>query len=269
MGCVLFCDKIMPMIEKYWYEFSKIYARLMRLEYKMKRSAVQALVSYYEEKTLTVMLRFFQNKNRRKRYTKNEICAFDKIISNSSIENTGKFVALINLLYLSDLLMLILKTEQFNKPEILKDFYCKVPADMRDLEKNIFDLINLRNCIAHYNFSLYSKNKTKFLDTLYVFEVHLGHNVHGVEKLPKFDDEKPSIAIVLKAINECRPDLIESVLNEENDDGNYFNKHRILLSLFDDIAIYNGYETKDLPSPWGILRQMYNLKKELKAKSLI
>ena len=41
-------------------------------------------------------------------------------------------------------------------------------------------------------------------------------------------------------------------------------KHRVLLDLCDDIALYNGYDTKELPSPWTILREMYAIKRSLK-----
>ena len=37
----------------------------------------------------------------------------------------------------------------------------------------------------------------------------------------------------------------------------YCNKHRVLLDLCDDIALFNGYTPSELPSPWTVLRQMY------------
>ena len=36
------------------------------------------------------------------------------------------------------------------------------------------------------------------------------------------------------------------------------------MDLCDDIALYNGYEPKELPSPWTILRQMYSIKHDSK-----
>lgn len=41
-------------------------------------------------------------------------------------------------------------------------------------------------------------------------------------------------------------------------------KHRVLLELFDEIALYNGYTISELPFPWSVLREMYNLKKGLR-----
>lgn len=263
MGCVLFCVKIMSMIDKYWYEFSKLYARIMRLEHKIKHSAVQALVQYYGDNTLDTMMRFFNNKRRRKRYLCNEVCRFDIILNNNKLDNNGKFVALVNILYLSDLLVLMLQTEQFDKPEILKVFYTKVPNDIHDLDKHIKDLVNLRNCVAHFNFDLYKKYKIQYLDTLYTFELHLGNNVHGIEKLPKFDT-KPKTAEIIRQIVALRPDLLQCIADDPKDNETACNQDRLLLSLFDDIALYNGYDASELPSPWTILRQVFILKKEIK-----
>lgn len=238
----------------------------MRLEHKIKHSAVQALVQYYEDNTLEIMLRFFSNNRRRIRYTSNKTCRFDKILNNDKLDNNGKFVALVTILYLSDLLVLTLQTEQFNKPEILKVFYTKVPDDIHDLDKHIKELVSLRNCVAHFNFNLYKKNKTQYLETLYTFELHLGNNVQGIEKLPKFDN-KPKTAEIIRQIGLLRPDLIQSTEEEKDNSETVCNQDRLLLSLFDDIALYNGYEASELPSPWTILRQVFILKKDIKNTS--
>ena len=249
------------MIEQYWYEFSKIYARLMRLEYNIKHSAVAAIVQYYGDDTLNVMLRYFQQKRRRDRYMRNDKCVFDAIINNNQKDNIGKFVALINELYLSDLLVLIFRTEQFDRKEIYELFFNKVPEDIRDLSKNYSDLVTLRNCIAHYNFELYQKNKIKFLKTLFTFEMYIGHNLVGLTELPVMRN-KLSIAEILRKIREIKPDLITDIQDFELQQRYSFDKQRVLLSLFDDIALYNGYDASNLPQPWTILRQVFKLKSE-------
>lgn len=234
----------------------------MRLEYHMKHSATHALISYYEDDVLNVMLKFFNQKRRRKRYMRNDKCIIDDILNNSNFDDKKKFSLLVNTLYLSDILTLTLQTDQFKKIEILNNYYSKIPDDIHDLDKNKSDLINLRNCIAHYNFSLYDKNKMKYLETLYIYEVHLGHNILGIDRLPKFKN-KPNTKNILKEINKYRPDLLQSLGKMKNSS---IDKDRELLSIFDDIAIYNGYDTSELPSPWTILRQMFLLKKEIQAE---
>ncbi len=77
-------------------------------------------------------------------------------------------------------------------------------------------------------------------------------------------EEKPTIRTILSAIKEIRPDLLEIDINKEDELEYFYNKHRVLMDLCDDIAIFNGYDTSELPSPWTILRQMYSLKQEIK-----
>ena len=126
----------------------------------------------------------------------------------------------------------------------------------------------MRNTIAHYNFKDYEQNKNDYLDTLLLFEIHMGKNIKGILEFPKFP-EKPAIRNILLAIKDLRPDLLEIDLNKDDEMEYFYNKHRVLMDLCDEIALYNGYEPKDLPSPWTILRQMYSLKNEYKSTEQI
>ena len=91
-------------------------------------------------------------------------------------------------------------------------------------------------------------------------------NISGFKQFPKFSS-KPSVKSILLEINKVRPDLFQIDPTKDDELEYYYNKHRILLDLCDDIALYNGYEPQDLPSPWTVLRQMYSIihdNKELK-----
>ena len=81
-------------------------------------------------------------------------------------------------------------------------------------------------------------------------------NINGFKEFPKFEI-KPSVKSILTEIKKVRPDLFEIDPNKDNEMDYYYNKHRILLDLCDDIALFNGYDVKELPSPWTVLRQMY------------
>lgn len=252
----------MTMIEIYWYEFSKIYARLMRLEIQIKRSALYAIKNYYGENSLKVFQKFFQNAKRRNRYSINNFCKFDGILNRNDLDPNEKLEKLLNILYLSDLLNLILKTKQFKITQISNDFYYKIPDNYKILEDCIRDLTDLRNCIAHYKFQTYAQHKNSYLDSLLTFEIYMGHNIANILELPKL--ENVSTMEILTAIYDFRPDLILETTNSE--DALYFNKHRLLLTLFDDIAIYNGVSASELPTPWSVLRGMYKLKAKIKQK---
>jgi len=255
------------MIEKYWLEFSKIYARLMRLELTIKHNAYLAIKEHNDKNALNEFIKFFQNKRRQQRYTNDRKNKLDYIINHPQKTQLQKMKLLINELYLSDMLNLILKTTQFKIKEIDEIFYNKIPKKYIELENCIKPLTFLRNCIAHYNFKLYKDNKTLFLDSLFLFEVHLGHNIAGIAQLPKFKN-KPSIKEIVQEIYNLKPELIADVHTKCSDESKtyYCNQHRMLLSLFDDICIYNGISANDLPSPWTILRELYRFQSEIKPK---
>jgi len=255
------------MIEKYWLEFSKIYARLMRLELKIKQNAYLAIEKYYGQNALDVFMKFFNNKRRKQRYTNDRNNKIDYIINYPNTSQLRKMKRLINILYLSDVLNLVLKTYQFKKPEIDKVFYYKIPDKYIYLENCIDDLKLLRNCIAHYNFDLYKKNKIKFLDNLFLFEVHLGYNIAGIEQLPKLNN--PTIKDIIQAIYHLKPDLVIPLEGFKNTNNKiYCNQHRMLITLFDDIALYNGCNANNLPSLWTILRELYRFKNSIKKANI-
>ena len=63
----------------------------------------------------------------------------------------------------------------------------------------------------------------------------------------------------LKCDNETKNRIKGFEINPNKDDEMeyYCNKHRVLLDLCDDIALFNGNTPSELPSPWTVLRQMY------------
>ncbi len=255
----------MNMIDKYYFEFSKIYCRLMRLEIQLKERLKTALLSYYKEDIISVFQKFFYNQDRLSRYNKNTGNSFLAILKNPQMLPSQKFIKLVNIMYLSDILFIILCCKQFQIPEITYNFYLKVPEKFGTLISSRQSLLDLRNTIAHYNFRDYEKNKNKYLDTLMLFEVHMGRNIKGIVEFPKFS-KKPSIKAILMTIKNLRPDLLDIDFNNDNEIEYFYNKHRILLDLCDEIALYNGYTPVELPSPWTIFRVMYSLKANIKQK---
>ena len=262
----LFSCYYLDMIEKYYFEFSKIYCRLMRLEIQLKRMLISSLLPYYKENIINTFHKFLYNKDRLNRYNSQKGNSILAILKNPQITNSQKFKNVINKLYLSDLLFMVLHCEQFRKEEITNNFYFKIPEKFRILISSKQLLLDLRNTIAHYNFKDYEQNKYNYLDTLLLFEVHMGKNIKGILEFPKFA-EKPSIKTILLAIKDLRPDLLDIDFDKDDEMEYFYNKHRVLMDLCDEIALYNGYETKELPSPWTILRQMYSLRQGHKSIS--
>ncbi len=47
-------------------------------------------------------------------------------------------------------------------------------------------------------------------------------------------------------------------------DAGFFDDDKILISIFDEIAMLNGYSFESLPQRWTIIRQKYKLQSENK-----
>lgn len=238
----------------------------MRLEMQIKRMLISSVLTYYKDDVINVFEQFFYNKDRLNRYNHKTGNAFLAILKNPQVpKGSQKFIRLVNIMFLSDALFLFLCCKQFHKTEIVNNFYAKVPEKFGLLTKSRLLLIDLRNTIAHYNFKDYEQNKYDYLDALLLFEIHMGSNIKGITKLPRFTT-RPSVKMILTSIKKLRPDLLDIDINKDDEMEYFYNKHRVLVDLCDDIALYNGYETKDLPSPWTILREMYTLKSNYKKR---
>ena len=162
------------MNEKYFQEFSDVYCRLMRLEILMKKKLISSLLAYYKEDIIKEFDKFFFNKTRLQRYDNKIGNSFLSILKNPQItKDSKKFIKLINIMYLSDVLFIALCCEQFRKQEIIEKFYANIPEKYGNLIKNRQILLDLRNTIAHYNIRDYIQNKNQYLSVLEMFEKHI------------------------------------------------------------------------------------------------
>jgi len=246
------------MHKKYEIEFSKIYKRLMALEIIIKNKAINSIISVHGDDCLNQFLNFFNGKEIKKHYSNIKENKIDKILKYT-LSDREKFKKLIKLIYLNDILKLILTYKQFCNDDIARLFYAKKPQNRESFEilkTSRFDIRDLRNDIAHYNFERYEQNKPKYLKTLMLFEIHLGSAIAILHEIPEFD-KKPCIKDILLKIKELRPELFEPQEDQEY----HYNKDRILIDLFDDLAVINNWQYNELPSPWSILRQKYDMKK--------
>ena len=162
------------MNEKHFQEFSDIYCKLMRLEILMKKKLISSLLSYYKEDIIKEFNKFFYNKTRLQRYDNKTGNVFLSILKNPQITKySQKFIKLVNIMYLSDVLFIVLCCEQFRKREIIEKFYANIPEKYGNLIKNRQILLDLRNTIAHYNIRGYIQNKNEYLGALEMFEKHI------------------------------------------------------------------------------------------------
>ena len=82
--------------------------------------------------------------------------AFLSVLKNPQIiKDSKKFIKLVNIMYLSDVLFIVLCCEQFRKQEIIGSFYVNIPDKYGKLVQSRQFLLELRNTIAHYNIKDY------------------------------------------------------------------------------------------------------------------
>jgi hypothetical protein len=250
------------MLSKYEIEYEKLFRRLMILEITIRNRLLFATQKVNANETYKIFKGFFINPYIYEKYdTRNKGNVLQKIIKNKEIpDNHEKFTKLINSLYLSHLLDFVLNYKQFylNK-EIKNLFYFRKPETNEAyllLSKKRLLIQKLRNDIMHFNFESFERNRESYTEALCLFEIHIGCSICKLHSLTELG-HKPAIKDILIALQKVSPELFQSGQPE----GLNRDRDRALLELFDDLAFLNGYDYNELPSPWSVLRQKYELTK--------
>lgn len=247
--------------EEFEYEFSKIYKRLLRLELLMKKKIKDYSLSLYGNEVMDKFEKFFSNPKIYDKYTnhsdnKNH---FLLIKNNNDIPNALKFIMIVDMLTLRHLLHFIFTEENFRDPKIAEKFYCQKNINFKELKNCKMPLINLRNDIAHFDFKRYRKNKNEYLHSLLLFEINIGCSLGKYSKIPNNLGYKPNMSKIIETIYELAPDLFKK--NTPNSVFPY-NKDRMLVDMYEDIAVLNGWEYSELKSQWDVIRKKYDFNKK-------
>lgn len=253
--------------ESFEYEFSKIYKRLLRLELLIKYKIINSVLTVYKDNTITVFQKFFNNENIYKSY-KSEARNrnyFLEIRDNKSFIDAIKFEQLINMLTLRHLLHFIFTEKDFRKPEISDNFYVKQNINFKELKNNKTHLINLRNYVAHFNFKEYQADKNKYLYSLILYELCLGCSLGKYEKIPNDLGNKPSTITIINRIFELCPELFKKDIPHQKFP---YNKDRMIVDMYEDIAVLNGWEYKELKSQWDVIRDKYRFNQTKKEEGV-
>lgn len=242
--------------ENFEYEFSKIYKRLLRLELLIKHKIINSALTVYKDNAMTIFAKFFNNQkiyNYYKNDSKNRNY-FIEIRDNKSFIDAIKFERIINMLTLRHLLHFIFTEEAFRLPEIVGNFYAKKDINFKELKKSQKDLILLRNYVAHFNFEEYKSNKTKYLHTLMLYEICLGCSLGKYENIPCNLGNKPNMTAIITKIYELCPELFKKDIPHTEFP---YNKDRMIVDMYEDIAVLNGWEYGELKSQWEVIRQKF------------
>lgn len=247
----------MQYYESFELEFSKIYKRLLRLELQIKHKICDSVLSYTTTNLFQEFNQFLWNPKIYEQYRNSKGNNQFIEIRDGIIPEKDKFVKLVNILYLRHALWMIFNEKIFRNPVVKYAFYNIVPTEFKDLLKNRKNLVNLRNSIAHYDFNDYQINKIKYMEALILYEIHIGCSIGKYSMIPANLGNKPNKMVIMKKISELAPDLF----NKNIPHAKYpYNKDRMILDMFEDIAVLNGWDYADLASPWDIIRTKYYLK---------
>ncbi len=234
-------------------EFSKIYKRVMDIESTMKMRFVAALSLVAKDKKFFRLIPALENPKifdlnkyksfktkRSKNITRNKI----RDLISSAQSDHEKFVYLIRIIYLSDLLTLITQYNWLYKNKLfMSEFYC-TKVDSGKIDSNKALLCKLRNIIMHFDVKSYKENKEKYIKTLAFWETILHCRNHFIHDLPQI---KPTTSNILRQIKDNFPEIFDK-------------SDREIVDIYDDIAFINGLPIERLPLYWTIGRQIYQIK---------
>ncbi len=242
--------------EEFEYEFSKIYKRLLRLELLLKKKIKECSLAVYGDDVMEKFSKFFHNPKIYNKY-KNDYDNrnyFINIRNDKELPNSLKFINIINILTLRHLLHFIFTEEDFRVKEIVQRFYAKENINFIELRKAKTSLINLRNYIAHFDFKKYKANKNEYLHSLLLYEISLGCSLGKYDSIPLDLGYKPSLMQIIKKIYELAPELFKKDVPHSSFP---YNKDRMIVDMYEDIAVLNGWEYSELKSQWDVIRNKY------------
>lgn len=230
-------------------EFSIFYKRLMRIELILKRLLYEKYNNAHGEGALNIVYRYARELEKHRNENNK---TFSKIF-NSNKTNQEKLEQFFEKMYLSEILNLFANKIFLKNRKIVNDFFnTPIKTNETTFQKKQKYLKEFRNCIAHFNQKKYSIDKNKYVDALIYFEnilnCDLNFDYNKLSQLSK--NRKLSLKEILRFIYET--------------DKSFFNDDRLLISLFDDIALINGYTFKDLPQRKSIIREYFRIKEKIK-----
>lgn len=228
-------------------EFSIFYKRLMYIEITLKKLLYKKYNDAHGEGALNIVYRYIREIEKHRNENNK---TFSKIF-NSNKTNQEKLELFFDKMYLSEILNLFANRIFLKNKKIVNNFFSiPVKTNETTFQKKQKYLKEFRNCIAHFNQKKYSIDKTKYIDALIYFEgilnCNLNFNYYKLSQINK--NRKLSLKEILYFIYQT--------------DNSLFSDDRLLISLFDDIALINGYSFMDLPQRKSIIREHFRIKEK-------
>jgi len=164
------------------------------------------------------------------------------------------------MLTLRHLLHFVFTEQAFRTENIVEKFYVKENIKFKQLKDAKTPLINLRNYIAHFDYKKYQKNKNEYISSLLLYEICLGCSLGKFDNIPNELGYKPPMSKIIEKIYELAPELFKKNISHAEFP---YNKDRMIVDMYEDIAILNGYEYSDLKSQWDVIREKFRFNQKL------
>ena len=230
-------------------EFSIFYKRLSIVEIAIKNLVVEKYTEAYGLNAYSIVYRYIKTIQAKRPVKDN---SFSKI-HESKFDNYEKLQQVVNKMYISELLNLFANSVFLKNKKVKNNFFVeKVETNTTDFQQKCKILKDFRNCIAHCNTKKFQLDRTKFIKGLVYFEKILNCNVLlSCDLLSKINKSKKMSASEILS-------FIYSI------DKSYFKDDKLLILLFDDIALINGYTFEGLPQRKSIIREHFKILEKVK-----
>lgn len=234
------------MIEKSLNEFAFYYKRIIRIERYLKDLILTKYTEAYGHNTYKIMYERYFSKIKR---NGNINTSFKEVYRTLNKTDEDKLSMSIDKMYISEVLSFF-SHRIFLKDKTRKNFFENDVKTNTNSFRQIAKLLKeFRNCVCHFDKKQLMNDKIKFTDALLYFEKLLNCRYKYTSGAILSIEHKLSIKAILRMIYNNNPE--------------YFDDDRVLVNVFDDIAILSGFRTDNLPPYKSIIRAKFNVTSEM------
>lgn len=234
--------------ERFLNDFCLYYKRIMRIEKYLKDLIVEKYFSEYGENAYDILYnRYFVTL---RKHTEVNFTPFEFVYLSEGKTNKEKLLLSVEKLYISEVLSLF-SHKVFLKNSVRNKFFNhKVKTGANDFRRTAKDLRKFRNAVCHFDIREYVNDKSRFIDALIFFEKLLDCRYRFTSGAIESISHKLSIKSILELIYNQHPE--------------YFNDDRVLVNVFDDIALLAGFRCDNLPQYKSIIRSKFSIQANMK-----
>lgn len=237
------------MNERLLNEFAFYYKRIIRVERYIKELIFEKYTEVHKSKAYIILYNtYFSHLGGR--------CSFNDVrfyeIHQKNKANEEKLKMCIDKMYISEVLSLF-NHKAYLKDRVRKIFFSQPVETNKDLFKGFSKALkDFRNCICHFDTKQFFIEKKKFTTALLFFEKLLNCRYRYTKGAIESIEHRLSIHSILQLIFNNNPE--------------YFNDDRILVNVFDDLAVIAGFRIDNPPQYKSIIRAKFKIEENARKK---